>query len=57
METKALRIRNVIFWALVVFFAALVASLSLVNRLRFWEYKRLLLAVIAVVFFALAIAL
>jgi lysylphosphatidylglycerol synthetase-like protein (DUF2156 family) len=57
METKALRIRNAIFWVLVVIFAALVASLSLVNRLRFWEYKRLLLAVIAVVFFALAIAL
>lgn len=57
METKALRIRNVIFWALVVIFAALVASPSMANRLRFWEYKRLLLAVIAVVFFALAIAL
>jgi hypothetical protein len=57
METKALRTRNVIFWALVVIFAALVASPCLANRLRFWEYKRLLLAVIAVVFFALAIAL
>jgi hypothetical protein len=57
METKALRIRNVIFWALVVIFAALVASPCLMNRLRFWEYKRLLLVVIAVVFFALAIAL
>jgi phosphatidylserine synthase len=57
METKTLRIRNVIFWALVVFFAALVADIGMVNRLRFWEYKRLLLAVIAVVFFALAIAL
>jgi hypothetical protein len=57
METKALRTRNVIFWALVVIFAALVASMGMANRLRFWEYKRLLLAVIAVVFFALAIAL
>jgi phosphatidylserine synthase len=57
METKALRIRNVIFWALVVIFAALVAGMGMVNRLRFWEYKRLLLAVITVVFFALAIAL
>jgi len=57
METKALQTRNVIFWALVVFFAALVAGVGMVNRLRFWEYKRLLLAVIAVVFFALAIAL
>lgn len=57
METKALRIRNAVFWALVIIFAALVASVGMVNRLRFWEYKRLLLAVIAVVFFALAIAL
>jgi hypothetical protein len=57
METKALRIRNVIFWTLVVIFAALVAGVGMANRLRFWEYKRLLLAVIAVVFFALAIAL
>lgn len=54
METKALRIRNVIFWALVVFFAALVAHPGLGSR---WEYKRLLLVIIAVVFFALAIAL
>jgi hypothetical protein len=57
MKTKALQTRNVIFWALVVIFAALVASPCLANWLRFWEYKRLLLAVIAVVFFALAIAL
>jgi hypothetical protein len=57
MKTKALQIRNAIFWALVVIFAALVASPCLANWLRFWEYKRLLLAVIAVVFFALAIAL
>ena len=57
METKALRIRNAVFWALVIIFAALVASVGMVNRLRFWEHKRLLLAVIAVVFFALAIAL
>jgi MFS family permease len=57
MKAKALQIRNTIFWALVVFFAALVASPCLANWLRFWEYKRLLLAVIAVVFFALAIAL
>ena len=54
METKALRIRNFIFWALVVIFAALVAHPGLGSR---WEYKRLLLVVIAVVFFALAIAL
>jgi hypothetical protein len=57
MKTKALQTRNVVFWALVVIFAALVASPCLANWLRFWEYKRLLLAVIAVVFFALAIAL
>ena len=57
METKAIRIRNIIFWALVVIFAALVAGMGMANRLRFWEYKRLLLAVIAVVFFALAAAL
>ena len=58
METKALRIRNIIFWAMVVIFAALVASpIMVATRLRFWEYKRLLLAVIAVVFFALAAAL
>jgi hypothetical protein len=57
MKTKALQTRNIIFWALVVIFAALVASMGMANRLRFWEYKRLLLAVIAVVFFALAIAL
>jgi hypothetical protein len=57
METKTTQIRNVCFWALVVIFAALVADIGMVNRLRFWEYKRLLLAVIAVVFFALAIAL
>jgi len=57
MKTKALQTRNVIFWVLVVIFAALVASPCLANRWRFWEYKRLLLAVIAVVFFALAIAL
>jgi FlaA1/EpsC-like NDP-sugar epimerase len=57
MKTKALQIRNAVFWALVVFFVALVASPSLANWWRFWEYKRLLLAVIAVVFFALAIAL
>jgi hypothetical protein len=57
MKTKALQTRNVIFWALVVFFAALVAGIGMANRWRFWEYKRLLLAVIAVVFFALAIAL
>jgi hypothetical protein len=57
MKAKALQIRNVIFWVLIAIFAALVASPCLANRLRFWEYKRLLLAVIAVVFFALAIAL
>jgi hypothetical protein len=57
MKTKALQTRNIIFWVLVVFFAALVAGMGMANRLRFWEYKRLLLAVIAVVFFALAIAL
>lgn len=55
METKALQTRNVIFWALVVFFAALVGGIT--KRWMFWEYKRLLLAVVAVVFFALAIAL
>ncbi|MGD0786309.1 MAG: hypothetical protein ABR969_10930 [Sedimentisphaerales bacterium] len=54
METKTTQIRNVIFWALVVIFAALVAHPGLGSR---WEYKRLLLVVIAVVFFALAIAL
>ena len=58
METKALRIRHIIFWAMVVIFAALVASpIMVATRLRFWEYKRLLLVVIAVVFFTLAIAL
>jgi len=57
MKTKALQIRNIIFWVLIAIFAALVASPSMANRWRFWEYKRLLLAVIAVVFFALAIAL
>jgi hypothetical protein len=57
METKTLKLRNAIFWLLVVIFAALVASPRLANWWRFWEYKRLLLVVIAVVFFALAIAL
>jgi len=54
METKALRIRNIIFWAMVAVFAVLVAHPGLGSQ---WEYKRLLLVVIAVVFFALAIAL
>ncbi|MGA2916083.1 MAG: hypothetical protein ABSE89_08680 [Sedimentisphaerales bacterium] len=57
METKALQIRNAVFWVLVVFFAALVAGIGMANRWRFWGHKRPLLAVIAVVFCALAVAL
>jgi len=61
METKTLKIRNVIFWALVVFFAALVAGIA--NRWMFWGHRMPLLgfalgfAIIAVVFCALAAAL
>jgi hypothetical protein len=57
MKTKALQIRNAIFWALVVFFAALVASLSLVNRWRFWGHKHWGLAIIGITFCGLAAAL
>jgi hypothetical protein len=57
VKTKVIQIRNIIFWAMVAVFAALVASPCLADWLKFWEYKRLLLVVIAVVFFALAIAL
>jgi len=57
METKALQIRNVIFWALVVIFAALVAGIA--KRWFFCGHRMPLLvfAVIAIIFCALAITL
>jgi len=57
METKALRTRNAIFWALVVIFAALVGGIA--NRWRFWGHRLPLwgLAIIAVIFCGLAAAL
>lgn len=57
METKALRTRNTIFWALVVIFAALVGGIA--NRWRFWGHRLPLwgLAIIAVIFCGLAAAL
>jgi hypothetical protein len=54
METKALKIRNTIFWALVVIFAVLVAGVA--KKWMFWGY-RMPLAVIAIVFCTLAVAL
>lgn len=55
MKTKT--IRNIIFWALVVFFAALVAGIGMANRWRFVGHKRPLLAIIGITFCGLAAAL
>jgi hypothetical protein len=57
METKVLQTRNVIFWALVVFFAALVGSIAKPGM--FWGHRMPLwgLAVIGISFCALAVAL
>jgi hypothetical protein len=56
METKALRIRNVIFWTLVVIFAALVAGMA--NRWMFLGHRRPLgLAIIGITFCGLAAVL
>jgi hypothetical protein len=59
MKTKALQTRNAIFWALVVFFAALVAGLGMANRWRFWGHKLPLwgLAIIGIAFCGLAAVL
>ncbi|MFZ0033935.1 MAG: hypothetical protein WAK60_02960 [Sedimentisphaerales bacterium] len=57
MKTKALQIRNAVFWALVVFFAALVAGVGMVNRWRFLGHKHLLLAIIGITFCGLAAVL
>jgi hypothetical protein len=59
METKALRIRNVIFWSQVVIFAALVGGMGMANRWFFCGHRMPLLvfAVIAIIFCALAITL
>jgi hypothetical protein len=58
METKALRIRNVIFWALVVYFAAIVAEGA--NKWRVFGGQRMPLwgfALVAIVLCALSAAL
>ena len=57
MKTKALQTRNVIFWTLVVFFAALVAGMA--NRWRFWGHKLPLwgFAIIGITFCGLAAVL
>ena len=57
MEIKAYRIRNAIFWTLVVIFAALVGGI--IKRWMFWGHRMPLwgFAVIAIVFCTLAVAL
>ena len=57
METKALRIRNVCFWAMVVIFAVLVAGVA--RRWMFWGHRmpEAGFAAIAIIFCALAITL
>jgi hypothetical protein len=57
VKAKALQIRNAIFWAMIVFFAALVAGLT--NRWRFWGYKLPLwgFAIIGITFCGLAAVL
>jgi len=57
MKTKALQTRNVIFWALVVFFAVLVAGMGMANRWRFWGHKLWGLAIIGITFCGLAAVL
>jgi len=57
MKIKAIQIRNIIFWAIVVIFAALVAGIT--KRWFFCGHRMPLLvfAVIAIIFCALAITL
>jgi hypothetical protein len=57
MKANTLQTRNVIFWVLVVIFAALVGGIA--KRWMFWGHRMPLLgfAVIAIIFCALAAAL